>query len=775
LDASALVDKTGARAPAVPVGEAARTWARVALLSFGGPAGQIAVMHRVLVEEKRWIGEERFLHALNFCMLLPGPEAQQLATYIGWLMHGTRGGLVAGTLFVLPGFLAIMAFSLVYALWGYHPLIAGLFLGLKAAVVALIVEAILRISRRALRSSLAITIAVAAFIAIFLLRVPFPIIVLGAGLFGYLWTRLGNTQLLAASAHAKSAQRAPAPLLDESRLMHVQPSGARAARVLAVWLPLWFVPLAALATFMGRHHVLTEVGVFFSKMAVVTFGGAYAVLAYVAQQAVQNYHWLTASQMLDGMGLAESTPGPLIMVVQFVGFLAGYQAPDVEHPVLVGILAACLTVWVTFVPCFLWIFLGAPYVERLRQNKALSGALAAITAAVVGVIANLALWFALHTLFGAMRSSAIAELVRIDVPVWSTINRVLLALIVLAFIVTFWLRWPMGRMLTLCAVLGIACSLLIAPARAAPEPAPLSVDARISLGEIAGRIDHLAFDPTRQRLYVAELGNDSIGIVDLDARRLLRSATGFSEPQGIAYEPSTDSIYVADGGGGSVRIFRAADFAPVATIAIGSDPDNVRVDVAAQRVYVGYGASTGALAVIDPATREKVADIRLKKHPESFQLEPGGDRIFVNVPEADEIAVVSRAAGSQVASWPTGALHANFPMTLDAASRRAIAIFRHPARLAAFDLDTGKAVATVDTCADADDAFVDPERRRVYVVCGEGYVDVFGNAAGGTYVRVGRLATSPGSRTGLLIPARRQLAVAIRASARSDAAVWLLQ
>jgi chromate transporter len=450
----------------VRFGEAARTWARVALLSFGGPAGQIAVMHRILVEEKRWIGEERFLHALNFCMLLPGPEAQQLATYIGWLMHGTRGGLVAGVLFVLPGFIAIMAFSLVYALWGYHPLITGLFLGLKAAVVALIVEAIVRISRRALRSMLAVTIASLAFVAISLLRVPFPIIVLAAGVFGYLWTRLGNTEFLGPNGHAKSAQQLPAPLLDESRLTQVKPSAARTVKILAVWLPLWFVPLAALAIFAGRTHVLTEVGVFFSKMAVVTFGGAYAVLSYVAQQAVQNYQWLTASQMLDGMGLAESTPGPLIMVVQFVGFLAGFQSPGAENPLLLGIIAACLTVWVTFVPCFLWIFLGAPYVETLRRNKALSGALAAITAAVVGVIANLALWFALHALFGEMRTAAIADLVRVDVPVLATINWVLLILIALAFVMTFWLRWHMGRMLALCAALGIAYSLLVGPVQA---------------------------------------------------------------------------------------------------------------------------------------------------------------------------------------------------------------------------------------------------------------------------------------------------------------------
>ena len=762
---------------AVSLSEAFRTWVRVALLSFGGPAGQIAVMHRILVEEKRWIGEDRFLHALNFCMLLPGPEAQQLATYIGWLMHGTRGGLVAGGLFVLPGFIAIMTFSLIYALWGYHPLIAGLFLGLRAAVVALIVEAILRISRRALRGAPAVTIAVLAFIAIFLLRVPFPIIVLSAGVFGYVWTRLGHTDLLAAGTHSTRGKQAlPPPVLDESSLTQVTPSARRALKVLAVWLPLWFAPLAALAIFAGPSHVLTQVGVFFSKMAVVTFGGAYAVLAYVAQQAVQNYHWLTASQMLDGMGLAESTPGPLIMVVQFVGFLAGYQSTAAMNPVLIGIAAACLTVWVTFVPCFLWIFLGAPYVERLRQNRALSGALAAITAAVVGVIANLALWFALHALFARMESSPVAGVVSIDLPVLSTINWLLLALIALAFFMTFWLKWHMGRMLVLCALLGIGCSVLVSPAQAATDATPpLALQARISLGDVSGRIDHLAFDPTRQRLYVAELGNNSIGIVDLNENRLLRTVPGFSEPQGIAYEPSTDSIYVANGGEGAVRVFRASDFALVTTIHVGADPDNVRVDSTATRVYVGYGSSAGALAVIDPATRERIADIPLKKHPESFQLEPGGERIFVNVPEADEIAVVSRVSRSQIATWPTGSLRANFPLALDAMSGRALAVFRHPPRLVAYDMGSGKVVGGSDVCSDADDTFVDPKRNRVYIVCGEGYVDALERSGGDKYSRVGRFATSPGSRTALFITERDRLAIAIRASSRGDAAIWLLK
>jgi chromate transporter len=446
---------------AVSLSEAFRTWSRVALLSFGGPAGQIAVMHRIVVDEKRWLGEERFLHALNFCMLLPGPEAQQLATYIGWLLNGTRGGLLAGALFVLPGFIAIMAFSVVYATWGYHPLVAGLFLGLKAAVVALITEAILRIGRRALRSKLAVTIAVLAFVAIFLLRVPFPLIVLSAGALGYAWTRFGRAGFLgASSAHAAAGGGQHAPVIDESRLTQVTPTLGRAVRVLAVWLPLWFVPLLALFIFLGPEHVSTQAGVFFSQMAVVTFGGAYAVLAYVAQQAVQNYHWLTPTQMLDGLGLAESTPGPLIMVVQFVGFLAGYQATGVANPLLMGVLVACLTVWVTFIPCFLWIFLGAPYIESLRRNEALSGALSAITAAVVGVIANLALWFALHALFTKVDSRAIAGPIKLDVPDVTSLNAPLLVLMALAFVMTFLLKWGMGRMISICAALGVLYALL---------------------------------------------------------------------------------------------------------------------------------------------------------------------------------------------------------------------------------------------------------------------------------------------------------------------------
>src|SRR5262245_41232424 len=406
----------------VPFAAALRAWIRIALLSFGGPAGQIAVMHRILVDEKRWIDEARFLHALNYCMLLPGPEAQQLATYIGWLLHGTRGGLVAGSLFVLPGFVAILALSFVYVLWQRHVLVEGLLLGLKAAVIAIVVQALIRIARRALPTRSARLLAVAAFAGIALLHLPFPVVIAGAALAGYLAAKRG-WPCGAPAAHARAAGAAAGPPLIDAAAdsgptayAHAQPSARRAARLLALWLPLWCAPVLLAWLLVGAGHVFTQLGFFFGKMAVVTFGGAYAVLAYVAQQAAERYAWVSPAQMVDGLGLAESTPGPLIMVVQFVGFLAAYQAAGATHPLAAGVLGALITVWVTFVPCFLWIFLGAPYVERLRGNRALAGALAAITAAVVGVIANLALWFALHVLFARVDTWTLAAVVRFELP-----------------------------------------------------------------------------------------------------------------------------------------------------------------------------------------------------------------------------------------------------------------------------------------------------------------------------------------------------------------------
>ncbi len=446
-------------APVPSFAEATRTWTRIGLLSFGGPTGQIAVMHRILVDEKRWIGEERFLHALNYCMLLPGPEAQQLATYIGWLLHGTRGGLVAGTLFVLPGFVAILALSFVYVLWQGHTLVEGVLLGLKAAVIAIVIQALIRIARRALKTALARTLALLAFAAIALLHAPFPIVIAVAGIAGYAAARRGF--FLATEAHA---QRAPGdaaiPVVDAaaptqaepSVASHGAPSARRAAKLLALWLPLWLAPVLLAFLLLGAGHVFTQLGVFFSKMAVVTFGGAYAVLTYVAQQAAGRYGWLTPAQMVDGLGLAESTPGPLIMVVQFVGFLAAYQSAGADHALLAGVLGALITVWVTFVPCFLWIFLGAPYVERLREHRALAGALAAITAAVVGVIANLALWFALHVLFARVDPWSFGPL-HVDVP--HGMRWIPAALTAFALLLLFVFKQSLARCLVASTLLGV--------------------------------------------------------------------------------------------------------------------------------------------------------------------------------------------------------------------------------------------------------------------------------------------------------------------------------
>jgi chromate transporter len=377
--------------------EATRVWARVALLSFGGPAGQIAVMHRILVEEKRWISESRFLHALNYCMLLPGPEAQQLATYVGWLMHRTAGGLMAGGLFILPGIIAIMA----YAGYGNVPMVAALFFGLKAAVLAIVLEAVVRVGKRALKNNAMIALAAAAFVAIYFFGVPFPIIILAAALIGYVGTRSGAAAFQVASGHGngKGGLTDAESLLGEEAPPHTRPNARHAVIVAAVWLALWLIPVIALIATLGTGNVFSQIAIFFSKMALVTFGGAYAVLAYVAQQAVENYHWLKPGEMLDGLGMAETTPGPLIMVLQFVGFMAAFRDAGGLPPMLAGTLGGLLATWVTFTPCFLWIFTGAPYIERIASMPRLKSALSAITAAVTGVILNLSVWFALHVIF----------------------------------------------------------------------------------------------------------------------------------------------------------------------------------------------------------------------------------------------------------------------------------------------------------------------------------------------------------------------------------------
>ncbi|WP_027573674.1 chromate efflux transporter [Bradyrhizobium sp. WSM1743] len=383
----------------VSFNEAFRVWLRVASLSFGGPAGQIAVMHRILVEEKKWISEGRFLHALNYCMLLPGPEAQQLATYVGWLMHRTAGGLMAGGLFILPGIIAIMGLSYIYAAFGNVSFVEALFFGLKAAVLAIVVEAVVRVGKRALKNRIMIALAAAAFVAIFFFAVPFPIIIIAAGLIGYAGARAGRPEFAPAGHGHGGNGAAIDSMLGEAVPDHVRPNTARTIRVGAVWLALWLVPVIALLVVLGQANVFSQIALFFSKMSLVTFGGAYAVLAYVAQQAVEHYHWLKPHEMLDGLGMAETTPGPLIMVLQFVGFMAAYRDPSGLSPMLAATLGGLLATWVTFTPCFLWIFVGAPYIERLRGNTGLAGALSAITAAVVGVILNLSIWFALHTLF----------------------------------------------------------------------------------------------------------------------------------------------------------------------------------------------------------------------------------------------------------------------------------------------------------------------------------------------------------------------------------------
>lgn len=383
----------------ISFGEAFRVWLRVACLSFGGPAGQIAVMHRILVEEKNWISEGRFLHALNYCMLLPGPEAQQLATYVGWLMHRTAGGLMAGGLFILPGIIAIMGLSYIYAAYGNVSFVEALFFGLKAAVLAIVVEAVVRVGKRALKNRIMIALAAIAFVAIFFFAVPFPIIIIAAGVIGYAGARAGRPEFAPAGHGHGGGGAAIDSMLGEAVPEHVRPNTARAIRVGAVWLALWLVPVIALLLILGQASVFSQIALFFSRMALVTFGGAYAVLAYVAQQAVEHYHWLKPHEMLDGLGMAETTPGPLIMVLQFVGFMAAFRDPGGLSPMLAATLGGLLATWVTFTPCFLWIFVGAPYIERLRGNTGLAGALSAITAAVVGVILNLSIWFALHTLF----------------------------------------------------------------------------------------------------------------------------------------------------------------------------------------------------------------------------------------------------------------------------------------------------------------------------------------------------------------------------------------
>ena len=441
----------------IAFGEALRLWMKIGWLSFGGPAGQIALMHRELVERRRWISETRFLHALNYCMLLPGPEAQQLATYIGWLLHRTWGGIVAGGLFVLPGMLVMLVLSWLYVRYASLGPVAALFFGLKAAVLAVVVEAVLRIGRRALRNRFMVALAAAAFLAIYFFKVPFPWIVAGAALLGIVARPIVPRYFEQAASTDSRAEKdfVVDRMYDAGQLAHAKPNARRALTLTVVSIALWMSPVVLVAAWLGSDHVLTREGAIFGQTAVVTFGGAYAVLAYIGQRAVEELHWLRPGEMIDGLAMAETTPGPLIMVLQFVGFVAAYRFATPLDPWLSAVLGACLTTWVTFVPSFAFIFVGAPYVESLRQHRGLNAALSCVTAAVVGVILNLSVWFATHTLFGQVDARTYGP-VHADVPVWSTLEP--FALLLAASSMIAMLRFKVGMAWTLAAsaLLGVA-------------------------------------------------------------------------------------------------------------------------------------------------------------------------------------------------------------------------------------------------------------------------------------------------------------------------------
>jgi chromate transporter len=426
-------------------GDLLRVFARIGCLSFGGPAGQIALMHGEIVDKHKWVDEEQYLHALNFCHLLPGPEAQQLATWIGWRLHGLKGGLAAGLLFVIPGALVMLALSTLYALAANLDWFAALFLGIKAAVLAIVVQALIRIGGRALNTRFKQALALTAFLGLFLFNLPFPLVVLGAGVIGMIVTAQRPDWLaIKASSGADVPPRPP--------LMAM-------LRTVLLWAVIWAIPMVLVLVTLGQDHVLWDIGAFFSQLAVVTFGGAYAVLAYMAQEAVQSYGWMQAGEMADGLGLAETTPGPLILVTQHVGFLAAFRAPEPFSPLVAGILGAGLTTWVTFAPCFLWIFTFAPWIERLQHATRLKGGLAALTAAIVGVIANLSVWFAFHVLFTRV-GTVDAGPARLILPEWVTFDWRAGVLSVTAALILFGLKWSVFRTLAILAVAGLALGSL---------------------------------------------------------------------------------------------------------------------------------------------------------------------------------------------------------------------------------------------------------------------------------------------------------------------------
>jgi chromate transporter len=442
----------------IPLREATRTWFAISLQTFGGPAGQIAVMQRTLVEEKRWIGQQRFLFALSYCTLLPGPEAQQLATYVGWLLNGVKGGLVAGVLFILPGVVALLALSGIYVAYGETTLVESLFLGLAPAVIAIVVQAVVRVGRKGLGHPALVGLAALSFVAQTIFDAPFPAVVLAAAIAGWV---LGRRIRTLTRPPASAVDDGPPPLISDDALHTERPSTRRAALVLGIGLLVWFGPVALAAAVFGRSSIFVDQGVFFSGAALVTFGGAYAVLAYVAQQAVEVHGWLAPGEMVRGLALAETTPGPLVMVVQFVAFVGAYRSPGDLDPWVAAVLAAGLTTWVTFVPCFLFILLGAPYVERLRGNRDLAAALAGITASVVGVIASLAVFFALHTLFGETRH-LVAGPLDAEYPVLSSVDWAALAITGLGAALVFWRGWSVLRTLGACALAGVVLGLALA-------------------------------------------------------------------------------------------------------------------------------------------------------------------------------------------------------------------------------------------------------------------------------------------------------------------------
>jgi len=442
----------------VPLGEATRTWFAISLQTFGGPAGQIAVMQHTLVDEKRWIGQKRFLHALSYCTLLPGPEAQQLAIYIGWLLNGVRGGLIAGTLFVLPGVLALLGLSALYVSAGDTTVVTAILAGLAAAVLSIVAQAVFRVGSRALGHPALVALAVAAFVALWVFAVPFPIVIAVAACVGWALGRWAPHTMTAPTKHG-TGDDGPTPLIADETLHTERPSRSHAVKVLACGVVAWAVPVGAVVALTGRDSIFTDQALFFTGAALVTFGGAYAVLAYVAQKAVEVYGWLTPGEMVTGLALAETTPGPLIMVVQFVAFVGAYRDPGDLNPWAAAVLASLLTTWVTFVPCFVFVFVGAPYVERLRGNHALSAALTGIMAAVVGVIANLAVFFAVHTLFSDVATFTWGP-VHLQLPEPGTLKPLSLAVALFAAFLLFRWRWSVLRTLGACALIGLGAGVI---------------------------------------------------------------------------------------------------------------------------------------------------------------------------------------------------------------------------------------------------------------------------------------------------------------------------